>query len=542
MRLPEVGTTLDLSEKLALRRRLEELAAANINTVILTAAQAETGLSLASQAGLYAMVEIAIDADEFASPARLRALTAWIAEMVSGLRGHPALFGFLIDCPCEVGQNARPAKEKPASAKCAAKAVHGLDTIIRVVRETDRRFLIALKRRAKQPIVPESAVAQPGAALNGEDLTFASLAKIDVADVTPIIYALHESANARPLILEIAEEIPGQDEVVARAFGCGVAGVVAPAMRRAVSSERQNIRMLSPRERLPFAHFAGSSGPWSASTPTVSVLVTARDDERTISACLESISRLQYPAYEVIVIDDASRDRSLEIASRRPGVRLFRHSSRAGFGAIRSAAIRGARGDLIAFTRADCLVDEDWLTLARYALIEGRCDAVGGPIFRSQEGHGVAARVRCAIEHTGAKRSSGGPELRFGERNMLARKSSLIAGGGFAGWFIDESGDRDLAARMTAAGLRLGWCPASLVWRGGHPTLGEFLRQRICDARAEARLAIAALGSCGAIAQALARRHRTAATVTTTPPSRAARCSAVAIGNHRTPTAHPAGR
>ena len=61
MRLPGVGAVLDLSEKFTLRKRLDELAAANVNALILTEAQAETVLSLASPAGLYAVVEIATD-------------------------------------------------------------------------------------------------------------------------------------------------------------------------------------------------------------------------------------------------------------------------------------------------------------------------------------------------------------------------------------------------------------------------------------------------------------------------------------------------
>ena len=323
------------------------------------------------------MVEIAIDADEFASPVRLRTLTARIAEVVGGLRGHPALFGFLLDCRCEVDASAKSPNRKLASAKPAANAARALETVRRAMRAIDPLFLIALKRRVEQPIVPQSPVRPSGVAassvaLNGDDLTFASLAKFDAANVAPLIYALHESADARPLLIEIGEEFPGQDEVVARAFGCGAAGVVAPAMRRAVPSERQNIRMLSAGELLPFAHLAGSSAPWPARTPLVSAVITARDDERTMAACLESIRRLQYPSYEIILIDEASHDRSVEIASRTPGVRLMRQSSCAGSSATRKAAIRAASRNLIAFTRADCVVDEDWLTLAVHALIEGR--------------------------------------------------------------------------------------------------------------------------------------------------------------------------
>jgi len=522
MRLPDVGAALDLSEKFALRKRLEELAAANVNALILTESQAETVLSLASQVGLYAMVEIVIDADEFASPVRLRALIVRIAEVVSGLRGHPALCGFLIDCQSEVPGNARPLNQNVSRAKAAADAMRGVESVMRTIRETDPRFLIALERRVARSMVHQPAMGPFRVALNGEDLTFASLAKIDAAEFNPVICALHEIAGTRPLIIEIGEELPGQDEVVAGAFGCGVAGVVAPARWRAASSERQNIRMLSAGELLPFVHLAGSSVPLPASTPMISVVVSVRDDERTIAASLESISRLHYPNFEVIVIDHASGDRRGEIASSMPGVRWLRQTSRTGLGALRNAAIQMARGPMIAFTRADCVVDSDWLTLAVRALTEDRCDAVGGLALPSSEKRSVTMRVCSSIGEAVARRSSHDRIAQLSDRNMLVRKSSLIAIGGFDARFVKEGDDRDLVARMLAADMSIGWCPAGFVWRSGHRTLGELFHQRIQEGRAAAGLAIASIGD---IAQALARRpypfaNGGAAVVPTAGPAR----------------------
>ena len=545
MRLPDVEAVLDLSEKFALRKRLEELAAANVNALILNEAQAETVLSLASQVGLYAMVEIVIDADEFASPVRQRAHAARITEVVSGLRGHPALCGFLIDCPSEVPRNARPLNQSVSSAKAAANVVRGLESVMRTMHETDPRFLIALKRRVERSMVHQPAVGPFRIALNGEDLTFASLAKIDAAEINPVICALHEIAGTRPLIIEIGEELPGQDEVVARAFGCGAAGVVAPARRRTASSERQNIRMLSAGELLPFAHLERSSVPWPASTPMVSVVVTAHHDEATIAACLESISRLHYPNFEVIVIDHASGDRGVEIASSIPGVQLLRHTSRTDFYALQKAAVQMANGPLIAFTRADCVVDSDWLTLAVRALTEDRCDAVGGLVLRSSEERGVTTRVCSSIGKAVARRSSHDRIAQLSDRNMLVRKASLIAIGGFDARFVKEGDDRDLVARMLATDMSIGWCPAGFVWRRGHRTLGELFHQRIQEGRAAAGLAIASIG---AIAQALARRPHPfanggAAVVPTAPPGEAmASTRPRVIGDHRSHAAYPSSR
>lgn len=61
--------------------------------------------------------------------------------------------------------------------------------------------------------------------------------------------------------------------------------------------------------------------------------------------------------FEVVVVDDGSKDRTAEIVTeyskRHPNVRLLRHEKNKGYGAAVTTALRGARGELIAFTDSD---------------------------------------------------------------------------------------------------------------------------------------------------------------------------------------------
>jgi GT2 family glycosyltransferase len=326
-----------------------------------------------------------------------------------------------------------------------------------------------------------------------EDFTYVNTARIGPIELGSAILALHRLAAAHPLVIEFGEELPVQEEMVTHAFGLGAAGVVAPAMRPAVSAGRQNVWMLSAGELLPFAHSDGTRAPLSAVTPMISVVAAARDDEGTIAACLESIGRLQYPNYEVIVVDDGSRDRTADIAASIGGPRLTRviREPRVGFGAACNAAVRAARGDFIAFTRGDCIVDADWLGMTVRSMFEGSLDACRGPIYPSRSAaDGLAARALAALANSHPVDAAEDYAGSLTDRNMILRKASLIAVGGFDARFIDEGGGADLWARMIEARMTLGWCPAGFVWRSACTRVGEFYRRRLGRGRADGMLAL----------------------------------------------------
>ena len=96
--------------------------------------------------------------------------------------------------------------------------------------------------------------------------------------------------------------------------------------------------------------------------PAVSVVMPARDAERTIAASLAALARqtLAPVDYEVIVVDDGSADDTAAIAARFPGVRVLLQGRR-GDEASRRAGAAAARGEVVAFARADAPPAEGWL-------------------------------------------------------------------------------------------------------------------------------------------------------------------------------------
>lgn len=99
--------------------------------------------------------------------------------------------------------------------------------------------------------------------------------------------------------------------------------------------------------------------------PTVSIVITAYNEERDLTAKLENTLALDYPRdlLEIIVASDCSTDRTDDIAREyaTEGVRLYRQSERLGKTAAQNAAVEQARGEIILFSDATSLYEPDVL-------------------------------------------------------------------------------------------------------------------------------------------------------------------------------------
>jgi mycofactocin system glycosyltransferase len=133
--------------------------------------------------------------------------------------------------------------------------------------------------------------------------------------------------------------------------------------------------------------------------PPVSVVVTVRDDRQHLSACLDALAALDYPDYEVVVVDDGSTDGSGEAAAGHPlaeqgRLRLVSVGTAdepLGIGASRNRGVDAATNDVIAFTDADCRPRARWLTdlvpcLASHDVVGGRVRPAGEDAASAYEG------------------------------------------------------------------------------------------------------------------------------------------------------------
>lgn len=222
--------------------------------------------------------------------------------------------------------------------------------------------------------------------------------------------------------------------------------------------------------------------------PKVSVVVASYNGAPTLKVCLESLQRLHYPSFEVILVDDGSSDATSRIAGQFPSVRYVRHDRNLGLSAARNTGIAAATGEIVAFTDADCRADEDWLYYLAGDLIRSSFAAIGGPNLLPPDDSSVAAAVMA---------SPGGPaHVMLTDRqaehipgcNMAFFKWALEQIGGFDPIFRLAGDDVDVCWRLQRAGYRIGLSPAAFVWHYRRSTVRAYLKQQHGYGEAEALL------------------------------------------------------
>jgi GT2 family glycosyltransferase len=224
-----------------------------------------------------------------------------------------------------------------------------------------------------------------------------------------------------------------------------------------------------------------------AAPPPVSVIVATRDRTASLERCLRSLLQLDYPSYDIVVVDNApSTDATAQLIRTRFAHKGVQYvcESRPGLGAAHNRGIDAATGQILAFTDDDVVVDRHWLAAIAAAFdLTTDVGAVTGLIQPAElrtpaqlllERHGAFAK---GFETKIFDRFSHHPaDWRFplaagqlgSGANMAFEAACLRRLGGFEpslGAGTKARGGDDLAAffRVVTAGHRLVYEPAALV-------------------------------------------------------------------------------
>jgi GT2 family glycosyltransferase len=114
--------------------------------------------------------------------------------------------------------------------------------------------------------------------------------------------------------------------------------------------------------------------------PTVSVIIPNYNYEKTLALCLASVYAQTYPVHEVIVVDDASTDRSVEICQGFPCT-VIRRPANGGVSVARNVGVAASTGTILFFLDSDTALTEDSIANGvRLLLEDDRCGLVHGLI------------------------------------------------------------------------------------------------------------------------------------------------------------------
>ena len=222
--------------------------------------------------------------------------------------------------------------------------------------------------------------------------------------------------------------------------------------------------------------FARVPFPPGRPRPRVSVVVCSHDGSRTIRDCCEGLRELDYPDFEVIVVDDGSTDSTAAVAEEH-GFRVIRTPHR-GLSSARNTGLAAATGEIVAYLDDDARPDPDWLSHLAESFARSAHVGVGGPNL-SPAGDGPVAQC--------VARSPGNPThvLLTDEEaehlpgcNMAFRRRALEAIGGFDPRFRRAGDDVDVCWRLRELGWTLGYSPAATVWHHRRSSVAAYLKQQ----------------------------------------------------------------
>lgn len=195
-------------------------------------------------------------------------------------------------------------------------------------------------------------------------------------------------------------------------------------------------------------------------TAAVAVVVPVLDGAGVLPGCLDALAaQTGAPPFEVVVVDNGSRDGTAALAAAHPVVARVVAEPRRGSYAARNAGIRATTAPVLAFTDADCRPLPQWLRAGTAAL--GDADAVGGQV-RAVTGEPPTLWERydraTYLDQGRAVRDEGYAAT----ANLLVRRAVLAVVGPFDD-ALASSGDLEWGQRATRAGVRLAHAPDAVV-------------------------------------------------------------------------------
>lgn len=185
----------------------------------------------------------------------------------------------------------------------------------------------------------------------------------------------------------------------------------------------------------------------------ISAVIPAFNAEKFIEKCILSLQDSSRKVDEIIIVDDGSEDRTVELATAL-GARVIKHEINRGASAARNTGVTCASYDLIYMMDVDCVVEKDAIELL-YTRLENDTTlaAVSGTSVIPEGQHSLAQLVYDVAERARDFDSKGSEKPYVNCANTLIRRKAFRAAGLFNPDWISHQ-DFDMTYRFTKAGYK----------------------------------------------------------------------------------------
>jgi glycosyltransferase involved in cell wall biosynthesis len=200
-----------------------------------------------------------------------------------------------------------------------------------------------------------------------------------------------------------------------------------------------------------------------------SVIVPAYNAGKTIGDCLGALTSQSMDAtdYEVIVVDDGSKDGTAEVVNTFP-VRYL-HQPNKGPATARNHGAREARGEIILFTDSDCVPSADWIAEMTKPFGDPDVVAVKGAYRTNQRSLTARfAQVEFEERFVLLKRA---PSIDMVDTYSAAYRAEVFrqAGGFDESFPVANNEDTELSYKLSRMGRKMVFNPDAVVYHLNHP-------------------------------------------------------------------------
>lgn len=226
--------------------------------------------------------------------------------------------------------------------------------------------------------------------------------------------------------------------------------------------------------------------------PLVSVIIPTYNDAPCIEQCVRSLQNQCWPNLEIIVINDASTDSTLQILEdlcpHCPQLRVFTLERRSGAATARNLGFDKARGEVLALIDGDMWAPSNWITTLVTPILEGQADVTGGPDVVPTDAPLISRCIGYSMDSliTNAGLRLGDTKLvRYlpGTGNMAIRVDTLQRAGLFDEEFHDTGEDKEWLHRVSESGARFLYLPEALAWHERRPDLLLHAKKQLLSGR-----------------------------------------------------------